>query len=149
MKKIDRHNKILEIISSKEIDTQDELVEILNSLNLNVTQATVSRDIKELGLIKISCKTKKYKYALMQNDNLSEKSKQANLFKNCVTKIDIAKNIVVVKTLVGNASAAGAIIDNLNLIEIVGSVAGDDTIIIIARSDEDATDVKRILTNLL
>ena len=149
MKKIDRHNKILEIISSKEIDTQDELVEILNSLNLNVTQATVSRDIKELGLIKISGKTKKYKYALMQNDNLSEKSKQANLFKNCVTKIDIAKNIVVVKTLVGNASAAGAIIDNLNLIEIVGSVAGDDTIIIIARSDEDATDVKRILTNLL
>ena len=149
MKKIDRHNKILEIISSKEIDTQEELVEILNSLNLNVTQATVSRDIKELCLIKISGKTKKYKYALMQNDTLSEQSKQANLFKNCVTKIDVAKNIVVVKTLVGNASAAGAVIDNLNLIEIVGSVAGDDTIIIVARTDEDAKDVKRILTNLL
>ena len=149
MKKIDRHNRILEIISSKEIDTQEELVEILNSLNLNVTQATVSRDIKELGLIKISGKTKKYKYALMQNDTLSEQSKQANLFKNCVTKIDVAKNIVVVKTLVGNASAAGAIIDNLNLIEIVGSVAGDDTIIIVTKTDEDAKDVKRILTNLL
>ena len=149
MNKTTRQNKIIEIIESKEIDTQEELVEILNSLNLNVTQATVSRDIKELGLIKISGKTKKHKYALMQNDNLSEQSKQANLFKNCVTKIDIAKNIVVVKTLVGNASAAGAIVDNLNLIEIVGSVAGDDTIIIVARTDEDAKDVKRILTNLL
>ena len=65
MKKIDRHNKILEIISSKEIDTQEELVEILNSLGFNVTQATVSRDIQELGLIKISGETKKYNIAIL------------------------------------------------------------------------------------
>ena len=149
MKKIDRHNKILEIITSKEIDTQEELVDTLNSLNFNVTQATVSRDIQELGLIKVSGKIKKYKYSLMQNDESNQKSKQASLFKNSVIKIDVAKNIVVVKTLVGNAGAVGAIVDNLNLIEIVGSVAGDDTIIIVARTDEDAKDVKRILTNLL
>ena len=149
MKKIDRHNKILEIIASKEIDTQEELVDTLNSLNFNVTQATVSRDIQELGLIKVSGKIKKYKYSLMQNDESNQKSKQASLFKNSVIKIDVAKNIVVVKTLVGNAGAVGAIVDNLNLIEIVGSVAGDDTIIIVARTDEDAKDVKRILTNLL
>lgn len=149
MKKTDRHNKILEIISSREIDTQEELVDVLNSLNLNVTQATVSRDIKELGLIKISGNNKKYKYALMYSDANNEQTKQINLFKSCVTKIQVAKNIVVVKTLVGNASAAGAIIDNLDLIEIVGSVAGDDTIIIVTRSDEDAEEVKRILTKLL
>ena len=149
MKKIDRHNKILEIISSKEIDTQEELVETLNSLSFNVTQATVSRDIQELGLIKISGETKKYKYALMQKDDGNKISKQASLFKNSVTKIDDANNIVVIKTLVGNAGAVGAIIDNLNILEILGSVAGDDTIIIVTRTDKDAKEVKRILTNLL
>lgn len=149
MKKSDRQNKIIEIISSREIDTQDELVEVLNSLDLNVTQATVSRDIKELGLIKVKGKVKKYKYSLMQPNADIRKIRLLSLFKNCVTSIAVAKNIVVVKTLGGNGNSAGVMIDSLNLEEIVGSVAGDDTLIIVTKSDEDAEKVRQILNNLL
>jgi transcriptional regulator of arginine metabolism len=149
MKKSDRQNKIIELISSREIDTQEELVDVLNSLNLNVTQATVSRDIKELGLIKVKGKIKKYKYALIQSETNVEKIRLLNLFKNCVTNIAVAKNIVVVKTLGGNGNSAGVMIDSLNLDEIVGSVAGDDTLIIVTKSDEEAESVKKTLTNLL
>ncbi len=149
MKKSDRQNKIIEIISSREIDTQDELVEVLNSLDLNVTQATVSRDIKELGLIKVKGKVKKYKYSLIQPNADIRKIRLLSLFKNCVTSIAVAKNIVVVKTLGGNGNSAGVMIDSLNLEEIVGSVAGDDTLIIVTKSDEDAEKVRKILNNLL
>ena len=149
MKKSDRQNKIIELISSREIDTQEELVDVLNSLNLNVTQATVSRDIKELGLIKVKGKIKKYKYALIQSETNVEKIRLLNLFNNCVTNIAVAKNIVVVKTLGGNGNSAGVMIDSLNLDEIVGSVAGDDTLIIVTKSDEEAESVKKTLTNLL
>ncbi|MBR2385221.1 MAG: arginine repressor [Clostridia bacterium] len=149
MKKSDRQNKIIEIISSREIDTQDELVEVLNSLDLNVTQATVSRDIKELGLIKVKGNVKKYKYSLMQPNADIRKIRLLSLFKNCVTSIAVAKNIVVVKTLGGNGNSAGVMIDSLNLEEIVGSVAGDDTLIIVTKSDEDAEKVRQILNNLL
>ena len=149
MKKIDRQNYIIELISAKEIDTQEELVSALNALNLNVTQATVSRDVKELGLVKVSGKIKKYKYALIKNEVDVEEKRLLSLFKHCVTKIDVAKNIVVVKTYGGNGNSAGAIIDGLQIDKIVGSVAGDDTVIIVTKSDEDAEYVKNLLGKLL
>ena len=149
MNKTTRQNKIIEIINTKEIDTQEELVLALNEFNFNVTQATVSRDIKELNLIKVAGKVKKYRYACEKNNSDFNDVKLLNLFKNCVVKVDVAQNIVVLKTLGGNGNSAGVMVDKLNLDEIVGSVAGDDTVIIITKTNDDANFVKRELEKLL
>ena len=149
MNKNVRQNKIIEIISNQEVDTQEELSSILNGLGFNATQATVSRDIKELGLIKISGQTKKYMYAYQNRRNEVNELKMLNLFKNCVISIRVAKNIVVVKTLGGNGNTAGVMVDKLQLAEIVGSVAGDDTVIIVTKTVEDAEKVKQKLCDLL
>ncbi|MBQ9782294.1 MAG: arginine repressor [Clostridia bacterium] len=149
MNKTTRQNKIIEIINSKEIDTQEELVLELNAYNFNVTQATVSRDIKELNLIKVSGKIKKYKYACEKSVSDFNDLKLLNLFKNCVVKIDVAQNIVVLKTLGGNGNSAGVMVDKLNLPEIIGSVAGDDTVIIVTQTNENANLVKKELEKLL
>ena len=101
-----RQQKILEIISVKEIDTQEELCEELNRLNFNVTQATISRDIKELKLYKISGTTKKYKYACLESDDDSVRGKMKTLFRECVQTISYANNIIVIKTMRGNGSSA-------------------------------------------
>ena len=150
MNKVSRQDKILELISNYEIETQEELVEKLNEFSFNATQATVSRDIKELGLIKVTGKTKKRIYAteIKATSDVHE-IKLYNLFKTCVLSVVTAKNIVVVKTLGGNANSAGVLIDRLKLNEIVGSVAGDDTVIIITKTDEDAGSVKNKLDQLL
>ena len=140
-----RHAKILEIISTKEIETQEELCAELNARNLVVTQATISRDIRDLHLFKVAGIEKKYRYAYI-NDGESEISpKMKNLFRECVISVRAAKNLVVVKTLAGNGANAGAVVDKLNYGEIVGSVAGDDTLLIVCEDDEKAqTVVERI-----
>ncbi len=133
-----RHAKILEIISTKEIETQEELCEELNARNLVVTQATISRDIRDLHLFKVAGIEKKYRYAYI-NDGESEISpKMKSLFRECVISVKAAKNLVVVKTLAGNGANAGAVVDKLNYGEIVGSVAGDDTLLIVCDNDENA-----------
>ncbi|MBO5239889.1 MAG: arginine repressor [Clostridia bacterium] len=133
-----RHAKILEIISTKEIETQEELCAELNARNLVVTQATISRDIRDLHLFKVAGIEKKYRYAYI-NDGESEISpKMKNLFRECVISVKAAKNLVVVKTLAGNGANAGAVVDKLNYSEIVGSVAGDDTLLIVCDSEENA-----------
>ena len=133
-----RQAKILEIIAHKEIETQEELCAELNALNLVVTQATISRDIRDLHLFKVAGTEKKYRYAYI-NDGESEISpKLKSLFKNCVTSIKSAKNLVVVKTLTGNGANAGTVVDKLNYDGIVGSVAGDDTLLIVCEDDEIA-----------
>ena len=149
MNKTVRQDKIIEIISNKEVETQEELVSILNDQNFNVTQATVSRDIKELGLIKVVGKNKKHAYACAHKIDDTQEIRLFHLFKNCVVSIDVAKNIVVVKTLGGNGNSAGVMIDKLKLEQIVGSVAGDDTVIIVTRTDEDAFAVSERLNELL
>lgn len=140
-----RHAKILEIISTKEIETQEELCAELNARNLVVTQATISRDIRDLHLFKVAGIEKKYRYAYI-NDGESEISpKMKNLFRECVISVKAAKNLVVVKTLAGNGANAGAVVDKLSYGEIVGSVAGDDTLLIVCEDDEKAqTVVERI-----
>ena len=133
-----RHAKILEIISQKEIETQEELCAELNARNLVVTQATISRDIRDLHLFKVAGIEKKYRYAYV-NDGESEISpKMKSLFRDCVISVKSAKNLVVVKTLAGNGANAGAVVDKLNYTGIVGSVAGDDTLLIVCESDEGA-----------
>ena len=138
MLKSSRHAKILEIITKKEIETQEELCAELNARNLLVTQATISRDIRDLHLFKVAGIEKKYRYAYI-NDGESEISpKMKSLFRDCVVSIKSAKNLVVVKTLTGNGANAGAVVDKLNYQGIVGSVAGDDTLLIVCESDESA-----------
>ena len=136
-----RHAKILEIISHKEIETQEELCAELNAMNLVVTQATISRDIRDLHLFKVAGIEKKYRYAYI-NDGESEISpKMKSLFRDCVISVKAAKNLVVVKTLTGNGANAGAVVDKLNYSRIVGSVAGDDTLLIVCEDDEGAAAV--------
>ena len=136
-----RHAKILEIISRKEIETQEELCAELQSLNLVVTQATISRDIRDLHLFKVAGVEKKYRYAYI-NDGESEISpKMKSLFRDCLISVKSAKNLVVVKTMAGNGANAGAVVDKLNYDGIVGSVAGDDTLLIVCEDDEKALNV--------
>lgn len=136
-----RQAKILEIISHKEIETQEELCEELNALNYVVTQATISRDIRDLHLFKVAGIEKKYRYAYI-NDGESEISpKMKNLFRECVVSVRAAQNLVVIKTLTGNGANAGAVIDKLNYVEVVGSVAGDDTLLIVCEDNDGANAV--------
>lgn len=132
-----RQHKILELISTMEIDTQEELCAELNKLNFNVTQATISRDIKELKLYKISGMTKKYKYACLESDDDSVRGKMKTLFRECVQTITSANNLIVVKTMRGNGSTAGLFVDSLQLKEILGSIAGDDTLLIVVDTNEN------------
>lgn len=136
-----RQAKILEIIAHKEIETQEELCEELNALNYVVTQATISRDIRDLHLFKVAGVEKKYRYAYI-NDGESEISpKMKNLFRECVVSVRAAQNLVVIKTLTGNGANAGAVVDKLNYTEVVGSVAGDDTLLIVCEDTDSANAV--------
>lgn len=132
-----RQQKILEIIAVKEIDTQEELCSELNKLNFNVTQATISRDIKDLKLYKISGNTKKYRYACLESDDDTVSGRMKNIFRECVQKISYANNIIVIKTMRGNGATAGTFVDSLQLKEVIGSVAGDDTLLIVVDNNEN------------
>lgn len=132
-----RQSAILEIISRKEIETQEELCNELNKLNFNVTQATISRDIKDLKLYKVTGVTRKYKYAYIEGEGDAVTGKMHNLFRECVQSINFANNIIIIKTLRGNGSTAGTFVDSLQFSEIIGSVAGDDTLMIVVDSNEN------------
>jgi len=135
--KYSRHSKILELINKFEIETQEELAKTLCDGGFNVTQATVSRDIKELRLIKVLTKEGRYKYATLKQHETSMSDRFKKLFRDSVLSIDYAENVVVIKTLIGAANAAAAALDALNLKDVVGSIAGDDTIFILIRNKEN------------
>ena len=141
MLKSARHAKILEIISTKEIETQEELCAELTKLNYIVTQATISRDIKDLHLFKVSGVEKKYRYAYINEGEGEISPKMKSLFRDCVVSVRYAQNMVVVKTLTGNGAKAGTVIDKLNYTEIVGSVAGDDTVLVVCEDTASAATV--------
>ncbi|MFA6941176.1 MAG: arginine repressor [Clostridiaceae bacterium] len=136
--KIERHSKILEIINSYEIETQEELALELEKIGTDVTQATVSRDIKELKLIKVLSESGKYKYATIANTSSVVSDKLISIFSQTVVQIDYVNNFVVIKTLAGSASAAAEAIDSLNFDGVVGSIAGNNNIFIMTRSEEKA-----------
>lgn len=144
-----RHTTILDIISKMGIETQEELCAELNKQNYKVTQATVSRDIKELRLFKVAGVEKKYKYAYIDEGLNRISPKMQNLFRECVLSMRPAMNQVVIKTLRGNGSNAGMIVDKLNFQEIVGSIAGDDTLLIVTESPEQANIVVEKLNEFL
>ncbi len=144
-----RQSKILEIIANNEIETQDELVNALRSLNYDVTQATVSRDIKELGLIKILSDSKKYKYAYVETTEQQISNKVVGIYKEVVISVKIAQNLVVVKTLKGFASGIASYIDKMNIDKLMGTVYGDDTVMCIAETNLDAESVYDKLINII
>lgn len=144
-----RQQKILEIIASKEIDTQEELCDELNKANFNVTQATISRDIKEMKLYKVAGMKKKYRYASLEPFADGVTHKMTTLFKGCVLTINSANNLILIKTMRGNGSAVGVFVDSLRISEIIGSVAGDDTLLIIVDNNEHTPKVANLLREYL
>ncbi len=134
--KTKRHRKILEIIKENVVGTQEELADFLKADGFNVTQATVSRDIKELALIKIAVGGDQYRYSLPTEITVSE-TRLRFLLKEFVLNYASSENILVVRTAPGNANAVASALDNAQWGEILGSVAGDDTILVVARKKED------------
>lgn len=144
-----RQSKILELISTKEIETQDELARELKNANFEITQATISRDIKELGLTKILTSSGKYKYAIVGSDEQQISNKFVSIFREAVISAKAVLNIVVVKTLKGMGSGVCSFIDKLNLTELVGAVNGDDTVMLIFPTAVHAADAVRSLSDML
>lgn len=142
-----RQLKILELIAQKDIETQDELAAELLRENFPVTQATISRDIKELGLVKVS-DGKKQKYAREYND-YSISNKILNMFRHAVYSVDYALNIAVIKTISGAANSAGMFVDRMNFGGVMGCVAGDDTLMVITKSEAVAHDLVEELNEIL
>ena len=147
MTRIARQGKILELIEGKDIETQEELVKELQNSGFEVTQATVSRDIKELGLIKISADGKRQKYTKERTDN-TVMSKFTDMFRHSVVTIDYALNIVVIKTLSGSANVAGTMVDRLKNSSVLGCVAGDDTVFAVLRDERAAEDLTQKLREI-
>ena len=135
--KTNRQSKIIEIIQKNEVETQDELSALLEKDGFRVTQATVSRDIRELKLTKIPTAGGRQKYAVITDapENLSKKYER--VLREGFLSMDMAQNILVIKTVAGMANAAGAALDNMKMNEIVGCIAGDDTIACINRTVDD------------
>lgn len=136
MKKYTRQSKILELISKKEVETQEELAEGLKAMGIDVTQATISRDIKELRLVKVMSKNGKYKYATIGQSQEGITDRLYKIFENSVVSIDNAMNVVVIKTIPGAAQICASAIDYMGVDEIVGTLAGDDTVFVAIRSME-------------
>lgn len=133
-----RQAKIIEIITQNEIETQEELQERLQSFGFEVTQATISRDIKELRLVKDLSSSGRYVYSTGKKNVENINRRAGGIFSEAIISIDYAMNTVVIKCFSGMANAACAAIDSMNLNEILGSIAGDDTIFILCRSEETA-----------
>jgi transcriptional regulator of arginine metabolism len=139
--KYTRHSKILEIIESMDIETQEELAEELRKRGIDVTQATISRDIKELRLVKVMASSGILKYALIDNAETGISQKLIRVFAESVVSMDSSNNLIVIKTIAGSAQAAASAIDSLGWEEIVGCIAGDDTILVVVRENQPVNDI--------
>ncbi len=149
MARSSRQSKILELISTHEISSQDELVACLKAANFDITQATISRDIKELGLIKILTNDGKYKYALMDNGEQTVSNKNISIFRESVISVKPANNLCVIKTVKGLACGICCMIDKLNLENVLGSVYGDDTVMVILPNNQGAQATSQTLEQLI
>ena len=138
-----RHAMILKLIASDNIETQEELARMLSAQGFEVTQATVSRDIKELRLIKVLTGEGRYKYATVERAESDMQERFINLFSNCVISITSAGNIIVIKTMAGSAAVAAEAIDSMKWNEIAGSIAGDNTIFVAVRDGKSIADVMK------
>lgn len=135
--KVSRHAKIIELISQYDIETQEELAERLNQAGFRVTQATVSRDIRDMKLMKMSVDGKKQKYVILKSEEEGISEKYIRVLKDGYISMDMAQNILVIKTVSGMAMAVAAALDAMKWKEVVGCIAGDDTIMCAVRSVEE------------
>ena len=150
MMKSQRHAQIIKFIQNKDIETQEELTLLLKENGFDTTQATVSRDIKELKLVKVPDERGKYKYAVKNSDEeIKVSAKFKTILEETVLRIDVSTSIVVIKTFPGMAQAAASAIDNMNWGEIVGTIAGDDTIFVALRTTDDALILCKKIKELL
>lgn len=147
--KLRRQNKVLELISKYDVETQEMLADLLYKAGYEVTQATVSRDIRELKLTKVAMGNGKQKYVAIMRDTVSANDRLKRVFKEGVVSIDYAQNIIVVKTLVGMAMAVAAAIDAMNNDEIMGTIAGDDTIFCAVKSERIAMTIVQRLGGMI
>ncbi len=146
--KVKRHAVIREIIESAAIETQEELAAALRARQIDVTQATVSRDIKTMRLVKMPAGNGSYRYALpKEKDAPLFEERMARIFCDSVVSLDYSENIIVVKTLPGAANAVASVLDHTPWQEIVGTVAGDDSILVVVKPREAAPDVMRRMEN--
>lgn len=136
-----RQNKILDLIENNEVETQEELVTLLNKADYRVTQATISRDIKELNLIKVQSSSGAYKYAVNKKNKANDMDIMMRIFKDTVMSVDSAGNLVVIKTLSGSANAAAEVVDSLHYSGVMGTLAGDNTIFVATVSEQAAEEI--------
>lgn len=144
-----RQSKILELISVKEIETQDELAKELKNANFDITQATISRDIKELGLTKIQSANGKYKYAILGTEQQAVSNKYITIFKESVISVKNALNLTVIKTIKGMGGSVASFIDKLNLIDLMGTTFGDDTVLLVFPTTALSSEAVATLNNIL
>ncbi len=144
-----RHIKIREIVTNNEIETQDELVDSLREAGFQVTQATVSRDMKELHLVKVPLNDGRYKYSLPADPRYNPQQKLKRALLDYFVQIDYSENLVVMKCLPGTANTISELIDNLDWPEVMGTIAGDNTILIICRSKDLSEVVARQILSMV
>ncbi len=147
--KSQRHARILELVSKYEIETQEDMMSRLQSEGFKVTQATVSRDLKELKLTKTLTARGTYRYSVNNSRRHNGSGKLNNAMVDSITQVDYSLNTVVIKTYPGLAQAVASAVDALNMHSILGSVAGDDTIIVVTRSEDDAKEINGKITELM
>jgi transcriptional regulator of arginine metabolism len=147
--KTERQNKILDLIVKKEIGTQEELLDELNHAGYHVTQATVSRDIREMNLTKVALSDGKLRYVEYRKTEEDLSEKYHRIFRDAFLSMDTAMNILVIRTVSGMAMAVAAALDDMEFPEVVGSIAGDDTVMCAVRSVEDTVTVMRKLEDIL
>lgn len=148
--KSQRQAKIMEIITNKNVETQEQLLQELQSAGFNSTQATISRDIKELRIVKELTSFGTYRYTAVTDELGGTFSSKLNtIFRECITRFDYARNIIVIHTLPGLASAAASAIDAMNMSVVLGTIAGDDTVFIVMRDDNAASAFVGEIRNLL
>ena len=148
MAKNDRLEKIKSLITEYEISTQEELTDMLVKAGYNVSQATVSRDINKLNLIKVEGIQKRTKYALGGPEKSAVSDKIIDLFKQITLSIASVNNLIIIKTLNGNGNSAGMAIDKMNFAEVLGTIAGDDTLLVVTKSEADANFIVKSLRML-
>ena len=139
--KVSRHAKIIELISQYDIETQEELAEYLNNAGFKVTQATVSRDIRDLNLTKVSVNGGKQKYVIHRQEEPGMSERYMRVLRDGYVSMDMAQNILVIKTVSGMAMAVAVAVDSLQWNEVVGCIAGDDTIMCAIRTVDDTIPV--------
>lgn len=146
--KTKRQDEIVRLISAADIETQEELASELRALGYKVTQATISRDIRELHLIKVASKSGGFKYAKPEKHEIAVSERLARILTDSMVGVDFSGNTIVVRTISGSANVAAEAIDNLGWTEILGTIAGDNTIFVVVRENADAAEISERIRNL-